>query len=482
MSTASATKAVVVSRYREDISELVRIIAAQATKECQCYDVIIYNKGPENVHFEPSPSLTVTVQTLPNVGRDAHTLLHHITTNYDSLHNMTVFLPGSAKSIHYKTEYAEQALSACQAHYAYANATRWGDISRFTLDAYTSTDPCNKVDETPLQPSAFRPLGAWFRHVFGYEPEADSSFLHSYWLIAALPRLDIRDCPLGIYRRMLETLNTHSNSETVHYAERALVRLTAPMPRIVWLIWFQGWDSAPPVVQRVRRSWEALNPNWEVRALDDTTLPLYVKPPYKAGMTPAAKSDMVRLHLLAQHGGIWADATMLCMQPLRQWVAGAMASEAAMWMFHNGDMPASWFMLAQPHSYIMTRWAEAADAYWAARDVADNYFWMDGLFRALRDTDSVFRALWQTVPALQCEDPGSAAALAGKVYGRHADVVQAICENVPYAVKLDCHKELTHDCNGSKVIQWVETLYSLPGADMSVGFIPMETAIPALRI
>jgi mannosyltransferase OCH1-like enzyme len=36
----------------------------------------------------------------------------------------------------------------------------------------------------------------------------------------------------------------------------------------------------------------------------------------KPNMTIQAKSDMIRLHVLSTHGGVWADSTMLCLQPL----------------------------------------------------------------------------------------------------------------------------------------------------------------------
>ena len=33
---------------------------------------------------------------------------------------------------------------------------------------------------------------------------------------------------------------------------------------------------------------------------------------------------MIRLELLAEHGGVWADATMLCLRPLDSWIAHAL--------------------------------------------------------------------------------------------------------------------------------------------------------------
>ena len=50
------------------------------------------------------------------------------------------------------------------------------------------------------------------------------------------------------------------------------------------------------------------------------------------GQTPndrsgrAAQSDVVRLNVLANHGGVWADATVACMQPLDLWLDAALSA------------------------------------------------------------------------------------------------------------------------------------------------------------
>ena len=47
-------------------------------------------------------------------------------------------------------------------------------------------------------------------------------------------------------------------------------------PRTIWTYWHQGWEHAPELVQRCRRSWEYHNRGWTIRALDAETLPAYV--------------------------------------------------------------------------------------------------------------------------------------------------------------------------------------------------------------
>lgn len=73
----------VVARYDEDIRWLRRVPRSVR--------VTLYNKGRAEL---PAFSRPVEVHTLPNVGREAHTYLHHIVTRYEQLAEITVFCQG----------------------------------------------------------------------------------------------------------------------------------------------------------------------------------------------------------------------------------------------------------------------------------------------------------------------------------------------------------------------------------------------------
>lgn len=64
-------KTLVICRFHEDISWL---------SDVKGYNIIIYDKGdPTALHH------------LPNIGREAHTYIHHIIQNYDNLSTLNVF-------------------------------------------------------------------------------------------------------------------------------------------------------------------------------------------------------------------------------------------------------------------------------------------------------------------------------------------------------------------------------------------------------
>ena len=41
----------------------------------------------------------------------------------------------------------------------------------------------------------------------------------------------------------------------------------AAVPRIIWMLWFQGWDNAPNLCLEMLMTWRAYNPDWEIRTI-----------------------------------------------------------------------------------------------------------------------------------------------------------------------------------------------------------------------
>lgn len=219
--------------------------------------------------------------------------------------------------------------------------------------------------------------------------------------------------------------------------------------KTIWILWLQGWEEAPWIAQQVRASWEIQNPTWNVELVSAHNLSQYVRIEYlHDGMTEAAKSDCIRLHLMAEHGGVWADATLPCLQPLDDWVYDAV-EPSGLWMYRGWeyDKPdgtlghgcASWFMVSLRGNPLMRRWRDACIEYWKDRSEADDYFWMDNLFRQLLQEDEEFSRIWECVPALSCEDEGQAHMLAGRVLSSDPHIQSLLRMRPPYVVKLSRH-------------------------------------------
>lgn len=177
-------------------------------------------------------------------------------------------------------------------------------------------------------------------------------------------------------------------------------------PRIIWLLWLQGWDVAPQVALAGRASWEGRNPGWRVNALDRGTLGQFLPGDildriFAAPKEPEALSDRIRLELLSRYGGVWADATTVCARPLDDWLPSVMPNGFFAFARPGPDrMIATWFLAAEKGSHVIETWRAAAWRYWHDRTSRDDYFWVHRLFAVCHATDRRFRVLWDGTPQM----------------------------------------------------------------------------------
>lgn len=92
-----------------------------------------------------------------------------------------------------------------------------------------------------------------------------------------------------------------------------------PFPGRVWVCWWQGLERAPEIVRRCVGSVEAHAGGHEVVVVTDDNLAEYAEFPAwlmdkcRAGIiTRTNLSDLLRLSLLAEYGGLWLDSTFFC--------------------------------------------------------------------------------------------------------------------------------------------------------------------------
>ena len=195
------------------------------------------------------------------------------------------------------------------------------------------------------------------------------------------------------------------------------------MERNIFILWLQGWDKAPWLQKRVLESWRINNKGWNIELLDFNNLNNYVSDidyiyHKKKKISLQAKSDIIRLSILKNIGGIWADSTLLCMQPLENWVYDAI-EKSGFWMYHGHGYgldsnlgPASWFIVSERNNYNIASWKKKCDLFWQENNSTIDYFWMDGLFKELLKSDAIFKKNWLKTPYLYCEEKGSSHSLA----------------------------------------------------------------------
>lgn len=200
---------IVVARYKEDISWVPKNVG----------NLIVYNKGPDN--------LTVHSIPLKNIGRDAHTYLTHIVNNYNSLADVTVFIPGSGNNIHKR--------GRIDRLFGYVFSDRLDNCVigssepidyQFHIDQYASTSSENYNGKDQLSLCPIRPYGKWHEMVVG---SRWANFI-SFNLISAFSRDTIRQYPIEFYQKILSYVSKDENSECIHYIERSWASIFWPYP------------------------------------------------------------------------------------------------------------------------------------------------------------------------------------------------------------------------------------------------------------
>lgn len=213
---------IIIARYNESL-------AWTLVSPFDKFSYTVYNKG-DNESFEKSR--VTKIINLPNVGRNDHTFLYHVITNYESIAPITVFLPGSV-NIPYKLERATKILNkiiesnftkACFIGYRTNNIR--DKFYNFTIKKYTASDPQNfsKNPEHVLEPSKITPYGKWYQYFFNNIQVK----YYTYGGVFSIDRRDILSNPIKKYQLLLTTLSTHSNPEAGHYVERSWAAIFHP--------------------------------------------------------------------------------------------------------------------------------------------------------------------------------------------------------------------------------------------------------------
>jgi hypothetical protein len=195
-------------------------------------------------------------------------------------------------------------------------------------------------------------------------------------------------------------------------SEKLICKAAVPPPKTIWMLWLQGWDNAPEVVRTCRATWEAHNPNWTVHALCADNMYEYIGreglSPYISGknIPPEALSDIVRILLLEQYGGLWIDSTAYCLKPLDVWLPEKLASGFFAFAKPGPDrMLSSWFLASSQRNYIVQEWHKKVLGYWASHVERDCYFWFHYLFAECYRSNSNFRAIWDMTPEFLADEP-----------------------------------------------------------------------------
>ena len=196
---------VILAHYNEDLRWIVG-------HSDHCH---IYHKGKSVI-----PNFTFRKwEILPNVGRESHTYLHHIITNYNRLPNVTIFLQAGANE-HRAHTYLDPLLyytEAIQNGFSAKKCYRFRNWNRIKYNKQWMSFP-NKGPGSPLFRRSNFTLGGFWKDAFGTDhPEEILSCPNGNF---AVTRAIIHKRPIEYYKKLITYLDDSSDPEEGHYFER----------------------------------------------------------------------------------------------------------------------------------------------------------------------------------------------------------------------------------------------------------------------
>lgn len=173
------------------------------------------------------------------------------------------------------------------------------------------------------------------------------------------------------------------------------IGLFSSSAKTVWQYWHQGYDRLPSIAKLCQRSWRENNSDWQVRLVDSTNLATFLP---KGGLLERSKypslqkfSNHVRLLLLIEYGGIWADVDVFCNSPIRDWLKNS-DQGLPLTFFRDpgkGRLVANWFIAAEPNNRVLI----------ALEKMYSEYFLLNE-FRSDRISRAVTSRIAKTIDAI----------------------------------------------------------------------------------
>ena len=183
------------------------------------------------------------------------------------------------------------------------------------------------------------------------------------------------------------------------------------MSKRIWLYWHQGFEHAPPIIEKCISSWRSSNSDWKISTLDWSSVRTIIdvtdiETIYRSrSINLAGVSDLIRLALISKYGGLWIDATVLALKPLEQWLS----MDQSFFAFSDPGkdrLLSTWFLLGKEDSIISKVWYTSSLDYWLKRSWSNRpYYWCHYLFNRLYSENEEIRKEWNRRQKISADGP-----------------------------------------------------------------------------
>lgn len=182
----------------------------------------------------------------------------------------------------------------------------------------------------------------------------------------------------------------------------------------IWICWLQGEENAPAFARALIENTRSLAGDHPVHVVSLDNIPEYVEIDPKhltlfanKQMGPAHMSDIIRVALLAKHGGCWLDASVLLTKPLPEAIFNTPIWHAT---GMNPDFPLepkclditmweSYFLAAQPDSLFFRFLNAAFTQYFRHYDSVLDYLLLNHFAKIGREEIPAIAEAFSKVPS-----------------------------------------------------------------------------------
>ena len=165
----------------------------------------------------------------------------------------------------------------------------------------------------------------------------------------------------------------------------------------IWILWMDGMENAPDVVQMCCRSVERNLKDREIVLLSEDNfrdyiqLPDFIEEKYRKGIiSKTHMSDLIRLSLLIRYGGTWVDSTVFCTGgDIPPYMLGSdlfLFQDLKPGADGHSQRISNWFMTASSHSPILELTRALLFQYWKENDRIIDYYLFHDFFELAIET------------------------------------------------------------------------------------------------
>lgn len=170
---------------------------------------------------------------------------------------------------------------------------------------------------------------------------------------------------------------------------------------VIWTAWFQGVENLPPVIFKCINSFTKIK-NREVIVIDKYNYSDYLKLPVsivdkfdKGMISYTAFSEIIRIALLAEYGGLWLDATIFVDRDISFLIKDKnyVSLRSHKNLSHGNLMGAFpvYFLYSNGNSTGFDEINYYLLAYWQEFDIQVDYFLVDYIFKFVYFNNDFFR-------------------------------------------------------------------------------------------